>query len=83
MTMAICPICGEPLTMADDYIEHILCEEHIWCSNCTYVRSYAYGGYHTIIRGKQFIWHYTTDQQTVERIEAVIKRSIEHYRRRI
>ena len=35
-------------------------EERIVCNRCRYYYEFAYGNYVEAIKGKEYIWHYTT-----------------------
>lgn len=39
-----CPICNNDTEYTTEHIEHVLCEEHIYCDKCGYAYHMAFSG---------------------------------------
>lgn len=60
-----CPICGA-LTQYDFWYGPLGIEESVEkCDRCGFSYEFAYGGHREYVKGKEFIWSYTTPRDDI------------------
>ena len=65
MPLATCPICNHPLKSNYWYGPLGIEESFEVCARCGYSYEFAYGIHIKCVKGKEFIWSYTTPRSDI------------------